>query len=213
MWKTALLPALRDRRAAHDAAKKAFLLAVLVHLFALVSVPAYTVRIRVMAPREIEPIELPAEITIPKKEPISLPRPAVPIEAEEDEDIPDDVTIAQTTLDITTAAYAPTEPPPQLPEFGAFVAFDSEPEFIRNVAPEYSDFAKKAGIEGLVVAKLLVGADGKVYDVRIMSGPEILYPAVRTAAMASLFSPAMQRDKPVAVWVAVHYRFSLRDAR
>lgn len=213
MWKTALLPALRDRREAHETAKKAFLLAVLVHLFALVSVPAYSVRVRVATLQELEPIELPVEITIPMKEPIALPRPAVPIEAEEDEVTPDDMTIAPNVLDFATVAQVPAQPPPELPQFGHFVAFDSRPEFIRNVAPDYPDFAKTAGIEGVVVAQLLVGTDGMVYDVRVMSGPEILYPAVRAAAMASLFSPAKQRDRPVAVWAAVQYRFSLKDAR
>jgi len=200
------------RRQAGELLKKGVLLALLVHLFGLVAVPEYKIKIRTVQERKIETLELPPELAVPQKQKAEVPRPTIPVEAEEDEDVPEDVTIQETILDAQTAATAPAEPPPQLPEFGKFVPYDTKPEFIRYSTPDYPEMAKKAGIEGTVLAQLLVGADGKVYDVRVMSGPEIFHEQVKAAALASLFSPAKQRDKPVAVWVAVPYRFSLRDA-
>ncbi len=192
--------------------KKGVLLSLLITLFGLIAVPEYKIKIRTVTERKIETLELPPEMSVPEKQKAEVPRPTIPVEAEEDEDVPEDVTIQETILDRATAAAPPPEPPPQLPEFGKFVPYDTKPEFIRYATPEYPEMARKANLEGTVLAQLLVGADGKVYDVRIMSGPEIFHEAVRAAAFASLFSPAKQRDKPVAVWVAVPYRFSLRDA-
>ncbi|MCU0610705.1 MAG: energy transducer TonB [Candidatus Eisenbacteria bacterium] len=212
MWKTAMPPALRDRRAAAGAAKKALLLALLVHLFGLVSVPEYKIRIRAVEERKIETLELPPELTVPLKERPEIPRPVVPIEAEDDVEVPEDVTIAETILDAETVARPVAEPPPMLPAFDQFVPYDSKPEFIHYVTPDYPELARKAGVEGSVSAKLLVGTDGRVLDVRIMSGPKIFHDCVRIAAMASLLAPAKQRDKPVAVWIALPYRFTLRDA-
>ncbi|MBN1425107.1 TonB family protein [Candidatus Fermentibacteria bacterium] len=201
------------RREAPEILKKGVLLSLLLCLFTLLAVPEYKIKIRTMQERKIETLDLPPELTVPQKEKAEVPRPTIPVEAEEDEDVPEDVTIQETILDAETAAVLPTEPPPQLPEFGKFVAYDTKPEFIRYATPDYPEMAKKAGIEGTVLAQLLVGADGKVYDVRVMSGPDIFHEQVKAAALSSLFSPAKQRDKPVAVWVAVPYRFSLRDAR
>lgn len=192
--------------------KKGVLLSLLLCLFTLIAVPEYKIKIRTVQERKIEALELPPELAVPEKQKTEVPRPTIPVESEEDEDVPEDVTIEETVLDRDRAAQAPVEPPPALPEFGKFIPYDTKPEFIRRAAPEYPEMARKAGIEGTVVAHLLVGTDGKVYDVRITSGPEVFHEAVKAAALASLFSPAKQRDKPVAVWVAVPYRFSLRDA-
>ncbi len=189
--------------------KRSLLLALLIHLFGLVAVPEYKIKIKGMEEKKIEALDLPPEMTIPEKKKIDVPRPSIPVEAEEDEDIPDDVTIEETILDETVEA--PTAPPPSLPEYGKFVPFDTKPEPIRYVTPEYPEMAKKAGIEGVVTAQLLIGTDGKVYDCRVVAGPEIFYAAVEKAARRCLFSPAKQRDKPVAVWVAVPFRFSLKD--
>lgn len=189
--------------------KRSVLLALLIHLFGLVSVPEYKIKIRGVQEKEVETLDLPPEMEIPQKQKVEVPRPTIPVEAEEDEDIPDDVTIEETILD--EQVEAPTAPPPTLPEYGKFVPYDTKPEPIRYVTPEYPEMAKKAGIEGTVTAQLLIGADGKVYDVRIVAGPEIFHAAVEKAARECLFSPAKQRDKPVAVWVAVPFRFSLKD--
>jgi len=213
MWRTALPPAFRDRRVAAQAAKKALLLALLVHLFGLVSVPEYKIRIRTIPDRKIEALELPPELAVPVKEKAAIPRPVVPVEAEEDEDVPGDTTIEENILDSKIAALAPVEPVQELPEFGKFVPYDTKPDFIAYVIPDYPEMAIKAGIEGTVTVQLLVGVDGRVVDVRIMSGPAIFHDSVRAAAMRSLLSPAKQRDKPVAVWIAFPYRFSLNDAR
>lgn len=212
MWRTAVHPAILDRHAAAEAAKKAFLLALLVHLFAMVALPEYTVTVKAAREVPIEPIPLPPQIDIPHKDPPTLPRPSIPVEVEDDADVPTDATIEPTILDQVIAAIVPVGPVHDLPAYDEFRAYDTKPDFIRHVKPDYPQMARTAGIEGTVIAQLLIGTNGTVLDVRIVSGPEILHESVRAAAMASLFSPALQRDKPVAVWVAVPYHFMLREA-
>ena len=42
-------------------------------------------------------------------------------------------------------------------------------------------------------------------------GNEVFHEAVRKAALATTFTPAIQNDKPVKVWVAMTYKFQLQQ--
>jgi protein TonB len=97
------------------------------------------------------------------------------------------------------------EPPP------AFVPFEKEPTCIKRVEPIYPEIAQKAGLEGSVYAKLWITKDGKIKDVVIMkSDSEIFNQAVIDAARQWLFTPAMMKNGPVAVWLAVPFNFTLK---
>jgi periplasmic protein TonB len=97
------------------------------------------------------------------------------------------------------------EPPP------AFVPFEKEPVVIKKVEPIYPEIAQKAGLEGSVYAKLWITKDGKVREVVIMkSDSEIFNQAVIDAAKQWLFTPAMMKNGPVAVWLAVPFNFTLK---
>ena len=92
-----------------------------------------------------------------------------------------------------------------------FVPYDTPPMPTRMVKPEYPAIARQAGIEGKVVLKLLVDLDGKVLDAKVLVSPhQSLSEAAIKAAKSSQFSPALQRDKPVRVWVAQPFDFKLR---
>jgi TonB family protein len=95
-----------------------------------------------------------------------------------------------------------------------FVAFDKAPAIVKHVAPKYPELAKKAGIEGEVWVKIWVREDGKVEAVEIQkrSGTDVGFEeAVIEAAKQFEFEPAMMQGKPVAVWVAIPFHFSLKD--
>jgi protein TonB len=98
------------------------------------------------------------------------------------------------------------EPPP------AFVPFEKEPVVIKEIKPTYPEIAQKAGLEGTVYAKLWITKDGKVKEVVIMkSDSEIFNQAVIDAAKQWLFTPAMMKNGPVAVWLAVPFNFTLKE--
>jgi protein TonB len=94
-----------------------------------------------------------------------------------------------------------------------FWKVEVKPKPINIPVPTYPDMARTAGIEGQAVVEALVDVDGSVADARILkpSGNASLDQAAVDAAMRSKFSPAMQRDKAVRVWVSIPFRFTLMN--
>jgi protein TonB len=98
-------------------------------------------------------------------------------------------------------------PPP------AFVPFEKEPAVVQKIEPVYPDLARIAGLEGKVIAHLWIDKHGKVREVKIIkSDSEIFNQPVKDAALQWVFTPAMMKNGPVAVWLAVPFIFSLRAA-
>jgi len=92
-----------------------------------------------------------------------------------------------------------------------FWKVEVKPKPINIPVPTYPDMARTAGIEGSAVVEALVDTNGTVADARILkpSGNASLDQAAVDAAMRAKFSPAMQRDKAVRVWVSIPFRFTL----
>jgi protein TonB len=96
------------------------------------------------------------------------------------------------------------------PPYGMPVYVDELPQAITQVQPEYPDIARQSGIEGTVIIQALVGKDGKVLDTRVVHSIPVLDDAALKAIKEWVFKPALTNNKPVAVWVAVPVRFTLR---
>lgn len=77
--------------------------------------------------------------------------------------------------------------------------------------PEYPDMARMAGIEGVVTVQVLVGKDGRVSKTKVTDGPVPLHAAAVAAALSAVFQPATTDGRPVAVWVAMPIKFTLRN--
>jgi protein TonB len=92
---------------------------------------------------------------------------------------------------------------------GAFVYADQLPERVLFVAPEYSDMAREAGVEGTVMLWALVDLDGSVKAVQVIRSVPLLDAAASAAVHRWRFTPALASGHPVRVWVAVPVRFSL----
>jgi protein TonB len=141
------------------------------------------------------------------------PRPAVPVETES-EDVPDDVTIESTDLDFDEAMVdLPPPPPPgsgdMEEEVLEFFMVEDKPVITKNVRPVYPEIARKAGLSGRVFVRFMVGKDGRVHEVQILKGEEIFRQAAVDAVSQFVFTPAMQNDKPVAVWMSQAIKFDL----
>lgn len=94
-----------------------------------------------------------------------------------------------------------------------FVAVDQYPERLSIAPPEYPPMALQAGVEGSVLVRALVGKDGKVKQVQVISGPEMLREAAVASAKTALFRPAILNAKPIEVWVVFPVSFQMRGAR
>ncbi|MEP7146667.1 MAG: TonB family protein [bacterium] len=73
----------------------------------------------------------------------------------------------------------------------------------------YPEIARQSGIEGRVVAKVLVGTDGSILKVGGISGPEVFRDEVSDKVMNLQFTPALQSGQPVKCWVSVPFSFTL----
>lgn len=73
----------------------------------------------------------------------------------------------------------------------------------------YPEIARQSGIEGRVVAKVLVGTDGSVIKVGGISGPDVFHDEVSDKVMNLQFNPAMQGGQTVKCWVSVPFSFTL----
>jgi protein TonB len=136
-------------------------------------------------------------------------RPQIPVETEEDE-LLDDVTIADTDInfnEINTDVIAPPDDPDEIFEF---FAVSEKPELIKHVKPIYPELAQRANIEGTVTLKLLIDTKGNVEKTEILKSIPMLDEAAVKAAMQCKFKPAKQRDKFVKVWMSVPFKFYLR---
>ena len=129
-------------------------------------------------------------------------------------DFPEDITIEETTFELDEAPPPPPPPPPEEePEDQVeFVAFDTPPKLIKLVKPKYPEIARRAGVEGTVVLRILVDEQGNVIKVEVVKGlgNTGCNEAAMAAAIQCKFTPAMQRDRPVKVWTSYPVRFQLR---
>ena len=86
---------------------------------------------------------------------------------------------------------------------------EQPPRVLKKVLPAYPDSARRALVEGKVFARVLVGRKGRVEHIDRIEGPQVFQRAVAQAAKAWEFSPAVQNDRPVPVWVNLPFVFEL----
>jgi periplasmic protein TonB len=95
-----------------------------------------------------------------------------------------------------------------------FVPVEKEPyidikELQRKVV--YPELAKRAGIEGKVNIRVLVGKNGVPKKHLIEStDSDLLNDAAVKAVMSSVFTPAIQNNQPIDCWVSIPIVFRLR---
>ena len=83
------------------------------------------------------------------------------------------------------------------------------PQVASRVLPTYPEFARKARLQGMVFARVLVDERGKVAKVGDVEGHAIFRDAVKVAAEKWEFTPAKQGDRPVRSWVTVPFSFEM----
>lgn len=156
-----------------------------------------------------------------ERRPPPATRPVVPI-ASDNAKVSDETTIETTDIDVGLDDLAP---PPVLEERVVekkaeiveeeepveIWKVEKQPEVLKQVKPDYPEIARKAGIEGRVTVNALVGKNGKVEKLGDIVGAEVFHEAAKAAALQWEFTPAIQNDRPVKVWVAIPFNFTFRD--
>jgi protein TonB len=166
---------------------------------------------------EFEAIELPPEVDIPPP-PEQISRPAVPVVAAAE--LEEDITIAPTTFEENPVENLP--PPPsdasRLGDNPVFTPMTVRPE-VRNrremvqiLDRLYPKMLKDAGIGGKVDVWVFIDTNGNVQNAKVNrgSGYQQLDDAALEAAYDFVFTPALNRDRKVPVWISIPIDFSVR---
>jgi protein TonB len=167
---------------------------------------------------ELEMIELPPEIEIPPP-PEAISRPATPVMATAD--IDDDITIAPTTFADNPVEDLP--PPPtddgivDIASAPVFTPMTVRPEIINRgevqaaLMREYPPILRDSGIGGTVEVWFFISEEGRVLDSRVSksSGQVQFDEAALKVADVFRFSPALNRDQRVQVWIQLPITFQV----
>jgi len=103
-------------------------------------------------------------------------------------------------------AQAPAPAPPKRVRLAARVA---EANLIYNVPPKYPPEAGQAHIEGSVVLMAVIGKDGTVQDVEVVSGVPVLAQAAIDAVRQWRYKPYLVDGEPVEIDSRITINFTL----
>lgn len=88
---------------------------------------------------------------------------------------------------------------------------DTFPTAISNLRLTYPEEAKKAGVEGTVVLRVLIDETGKVKETEIIQGLGYgLDEASIKAVQQVTWKPARKNDQPLEAWIAYPVRWKLK---
>lgn len=101
------------------------------------------------------------------------------------------------------------EPRPMRIRVGGNVA---QASLTHMVQPIYPPIAKAAHVSGTVILHAIVGTDGKIQDLELVSGPPLLVKAAMDAVKQWVYQPTLLNGKPVEVDTTVSVVFTLSDS-
>lgn len=157
-------------------------------------------------------------ITQQVKRPPPPARPSIPVESD-DPEIDDDTTIDDIDWDISDE---PPPPPPPPDEVVDFFAVEFKPELIGGAQAIYDyitnhdlypEMARLAGMNGDVIIRFIVGADGNPtnFDIFQEKPAGLGFGEAGVKAMKNMkFKPGRQRDRYVAVNMQQVIRFRMK---
>lgn len=194
------------------------LLSVAIHVAAVELAPAFQVAGPAYESRGLEALELPPEVDVPPP-PEQIARPATPQVAEAN--VSEEVTIAPTTFEANPAERLPPPPKARSAEPSdrpSFIPRDVDPRLknggeIQQLLRElYPPQLKSARIGGSVVLWLFVDARGAVERtvVQRSSGYLAFDETAARVARNMEFAPAINRDRPIGVWIAQPINFEVK---
>ncbi len=151
-----------------------------------------------------------------------LVRPAVPLEADSRDLLPEEITVsAGGQLDFDAVSIRISTPPDSLvsgplaeEEVDGEVVYparfvERKPKLLEQVDPEYPEAARRAGLEGVVLMEFTVGKDGRVKDSVVHKGHEMFHQASLDALSGFRYLPGYQNREAVEVRMYIYIRFQL----
>lgn len=113
----------------------------------------------------------------------------------------------------STPSVAPPPPPPPPKKVtpsritvGGNVA---KARLVRQVRPTYPPLARQARIQGKVMLKAVIGRDGKIQELEVISGHPLLIPNALNAVKQWQYKPTLLNNTPVEVQTQIEVNFTL----
>ena len=78
-----------------------------------------------------------------------------------------------------------------------------------SVEPTYPTLAKQMKVQGSVVLQALIGKEGTIQDLQVLSGPQILSSAAREAVMQWRFKPYLQSGQAIETEAKITVNFTI----
>ena len=142
--------------------------------------------------------------------PQEAPKPIRQVEAVPDDEAVDDEDIADTLMDADEMLSDMFDYDDS--DYGGFEVSQDKPKLISFSSPDYPEVARVSQIEGTVVVKVQVGADGRVLQAVVL---QTVHPMLDKEALAAArrckFSPGKQRGIAVKAWMAIPFAFRLHS--
>jgi periplasmic protein TonB len=97
-------------------------------------------------------------------------------------------------------------PPPQRIRVGGNV---QAANLIRKITPQYPPLAKQARVQGVVKFQAIIGKDGTIQNLQLLSGHPLLVPAATEAVKQWMYRPTLLNGEPVEVVTQIDVNFTL----
>jgi TonB family protein len=112
----------------------------------------------------------------------------------------------------TASAYASAPPPPPPPAEGVrriIAGSTLQNNLIRKVDPVYPILAKQAKIQGVVRFTAIIGKDGRIRNLQLISGHPLLVESAREAVAQWEYKPTLLNGEPVEIITTIDVPFNL----
>ena len=84
-----------------------------------------------------------------------------------------------------------------------------EAKLIHRVMPTYPPLARQARISGVVKLQGIIGKDGRIRELQLLSGHPLLAQAALDAVRQWVYSPTFLNNEPVEVIAPIDVNFTL----
>jgi len=84
-------------------------------------------------------------------------------------------------------------------------------KLIQRVQPIYPALAKQVRVQGVVTLEAIIGADGTIRQLHVLSGHPMLVPSAMQAVQQWKYSPTFLNGRAVEVKTTIEVRFTLLD--
>jgi len=171
---------------------------------AAATTPAVAITRAVLPPLEIEVVAGNSHRTV------HLSSNAVKVEMTPDSSLGAAASTAVEQGPATSAAERAPMPLDGTQDKTATAQAQARPQAIEASYPSYPLLGRQMKVQGSVLLQALIGADGVIRDLRVLSGPAILASAAREAARRWQFKPYLQNGRPVETQAHITVNFTIK---